>query len=424
MDSLDIFEENKFDDLIINKDLPHSQMNNYSYGELLNLNKEYNKQLLKIIENLILEKKPLILPKNDMKIINNLLVENYNYLLQMIQNAIYKVEFHNLYLSALSILNSLSQLELKDIKIYQKKQKLKFMELKFHNLRFSGNRNDFLKAENLLEEMESIQKEKILENDITLFDISNILLYKAMTKLFLEDIDMAEEYAFEAMDLLENQKEKSIYGGKKVEKISNILDFIIEMYQLKKDYDSVISCYEKAYYLNAGKYGLNSPEALKYKQKKDEFEKNLQYQKSSYNYYNNCDYNDNYNYEDAFCYNENNVFMNKKLMQGNISNAKGSSDTFSFKIPITKNIEPMIISFYELNDDYSDDKYNSDLFLKNIYLDKSKLFKYYGINEHCAQQNYLLYTDDTVNDIIENIRYENHQIIIENPMVLEALINC
>ena len=87
-DSTEDCEEKNFDDLIINKDLPYSKMNNYSYGELLNLNKEYDKQILKTIENLILEKKTLILPKNDMKIINNLLQENYNYLLQIIQKPI------------------------------------------------------------------------------------------------------------------------------------------------------------------------------------------------------------------------------------------------------------------------------------------------------------------------------------------------
>ena len=421
MDSLDAYEENKFDDVIINKDSPHSPINNYSYGELLNLNKEYDKQILKTIENLILEKKPLVIPKNDMKVINNLLQENYNYLLQIIQNALYNVEFDNLYFASLSILNNLSQLELTDVKIYQKKLKLKFMELKFHNLRYNGNRNDFLKADKLLEDMENIQKEKILENNITIIDISTVLFYKAMTKFFLEDIEMAEKYAFDAMDLLENQKEKDKFGGKKVDKISNILDFIIEIYQMKKDFDSVISCYEKAYYLNAGKYGLNSPEAFKYKKKKEEFENNLQYQKCIYNY-NNWDMNKNVN--DPYCFDENNDFTNKKLMLGNVSNAKGSTDTFSFKIPITKNIEPMIISFYCLNDDYIDDKYNSDLFLKNIYLDKSKLFKYYRINEHSAQQNYLLYTDDIVNDIIADIKFEDGQIIIENPMVLDSLINC
>ena len=58
--------------------------------------------------------------------------------------------------------------------------------------------------------------------------------------------------------------------------------------------------------------------------------------------------------------------MNKKLMQGNISNAKGTTDTFSFKIPITKNIEPMIISIYALSEDFEEDRFSPELFLKNI----------------------------------------------------------
>ena len=417
MDSVDAFAENKFDDVIINKDLPHSQINNYSYGELLNLNKEYNKQLIKTIETLILEKKPLMLPKTDMQIINNLLKENYNYLLQIIHNTMYKVEFNNLYLISLSLLNNLSQLELIDIKIYQKRQKLKFMELKFHSLRYSGNRNDFLTAENLLEEISTIQKEEILSQSITLIEICTIILYKAMTKFFLEDIDMALDYAFEAMDLLENQKESELYGNKKVDKISDILDFIAEIYKLKKDYDSVISCYERGYYLNAGKYGLNSQKALKYKIKKEEFEKYIQKQSYSCSEYN-------YDITESYCYSENNDFFNKKLRQGVIANAKGTADTFSFKIPITKSIEPMIIAFYSIDENYYDDKYNSDLFVKNIYLDKIKLFKYYGINEISEKQNYLLYTDDVVNDILANIYIENEQIIIENPIVFDALINC
>ena len=417
MDSVDVFEENKFDDLIINKDLPYSPMNNYSYGELLNLNKEYNKQLLKTIENLILEKKPLLLPKTDMQIINNLLKENYNYLLQILQNPMYKLEFDNLYMISLSLLNNLSQLELLDIKIYQKKQKLKFMELKFHHLRYSGNRNDFLKAENLLDEIQTIQKENILSRDITIIDICNITLYKAMTKFFLEDIDQSLDYAFEAMDLLENQKDSEKYGSKTIDKISDILDFIAEVYKLKKDGDSVVSCYERGYYLNAGKYGLNSPEALKYKKKKEDFERRLRKQNCMC-----CDYD--CDFSEFYCSSDNSEFVNKKLKEGVISNAKGSSDTFSFKIPITKSIEPMIISFYSLDDDYYDDRFNSDLFVKNIYLDKIKLFKYFGINEISEKKNFMLYTDDVVNDILSNIRIENEQIIVENPIVLDALINC
>ena len=189
------------------------------------------------------------------------------------------------------------------------------------------------------------------------------------------------------------------------------------MYKLKKDSDSVISCYERGYYLNAGKYGLNSPEALKYKKKKENFEKRIQKDTCMC-----CDYGCDFN--EFYCSSDNSDFVNQKLMQGVISNAKGTSDTFSFKIPITKSIEPMIISFYSLDDDYYDDRFNSDLFVKNIYLDKIKLFKYFGINEISEKKNFLLYTDDVVNDILSNIRIENEEIIVENPIVLDSLINC
>ena len=161
MNSLDNFEESKLDVITINKDLPQSKINNYSYLELFNINKEYNKQLSEIIEKLILEKKPLILHKNDMKVVNNLLEENYTYLLDLLPNNIYTIEFDYLYLKTLSILNNLSQFESPNIKIYQKKQKLKFMELKFKNLQNNGTRNDYLRAESLVEDMENIQKDKI-----------------------------------------------------------------------------------------------------------------------------------------------------------------------------------------------------------------------------------------------------------------------
>jgi len=62
-----------------------------------------------------------------MKVVNNLLEENYTYLLDLLPNNIYTIEFDYLYLKTLSILNNLSQFESPNIKIYQKKQKLKFM---------------------------------------------------------------------------------------------------------------------------------------------------------------------------------------------------------------------------------------------------------------------------------------------------------
>ena len=67
-------EQNEFS---LKKDLPESSINKYSYDELLQLNKEYNKQLSNKIENLVIKKRKLILPKKDMKVINNLLLENF-----------------------------------------------------------------------------------------------------------------------------------------------------------------------------------------------------------------------------------------------------------------------------------------------------------------------------------------------------------
>ncbi len=420
----DLYEINNYqnkidDDYDFKKDLPESSINKYTYEELIKLNKEYNKQLTETIETLTLKKKKLVLPKNDMQVLNNLLQENYKYLVELVPKTIYTVEFDNLYYISLSILNDLSQIELEEIKLYQKLQRLKFMELKFENLRFNGSRNDFLKAYTLLEEMEVIQNDKIVSPKISLVDISNLLLYKAVAKFYLEDIELSENYAFEALDILEKNKDMDD-SDKKIYTISKILEFLVELYDLKKEYNTAISCYEKAFYLNVGKYGMNSEYAQRYKRKKNEYENYLN-KKRNIN-------NDSLNYNDIPYfnnYNDNNDLNNKKIMKGKCENAKGTAETFSFKIPITKNIEPMIISFYALSDDYEVDRFSSELFLKNIYLDKNKLFSFYGMNEHSLQQNYFLYTDETINDILENIRLvDNSVLIINNPMVQAALIYC
>ena len=410
--SMKDYQDNKDDYNTIKKDLPESPMNKYTYDQLLELNKEYSKQLSKAIETLVLKKKKLILPKNDMQVLNNLLLENYKYLAELIPKTIYTLEFDNLYSISLSILNDLSQIELQDIKLYQKLQRLKFMELKFQNLRFNGTRNDFLKADSLIEEMENLQKDKLVSSKISLATLSKTLLYKAMIKFYLEEIELSENYAHEALDILEKNKDIEDEGNKKIEIMSNILEFMVELYDLKKDYNSAVSCYERAYYLNVGKFGVNSESAQRYKRKREEYENNIN--KKNINY-NNAPYTNN----------DNNDFNNKNLMKGNVANAKGTAETFSFKIPITKNIEPMIISFYSLSHGNGPDRFSPELFVKNIYLDKNKLFSFYGMNEHSLQQNYFLYTDDTINDILENIRLENDSIIIiDNPMVQAALINC
>ena len=420
------YEDNEIDE-DREKELPKSPINKYTYGQLLKINKEYSKQLTKTIDTLVLNKKKLILSKNDMQALNNLLIENYKYLQLLIPETIYTIEFNNLYSISLSILSDLSQIELEKIKIYQKLQKLKFMELKFQNLRFNGTRNDFIKADNLLEEMENIQKEKSMASKISLVDTSSVLLYKAMVKFYLEDIELAEEYALRALNNLERNKDAENEGNKKIETISNILEFLIEIYDLKKDYNSAMSCYDKAYYINLGKYGVNSSKAQKFKKIKENYENFLKY-KMNYNNDNYMYQNDNNYYNQDFFYNNfnnNSNFNNEQLMQGIVTNAKGTADTFSFKIPITKNIEPMIISIYALAEDFEEDRFSPELFLKNIYLDKNVLFNYYRLNEHSDQQNNFLYSDDTINDLLDKIYLEdNSTIVIENSLVKSAIIKC
>ena len=71
----------------------------------------------------------------------------------------------------------------------------------------------------------------------------------------------------------------------------------------------------------------------------------------------------------------------KKLKEGKIINSKGRAETFSFNIPVTKIVEPLLLSIYALpNSIYveNNDFYSHDLFLKNLYFDKTKLFDYLG----------------------------------------------
>ena len=85
----------------------------------------------------------------------------------------------------------------------------------------------------------------------------------------------------------------------------------------------------------------------------------------------------------------------------------------------------MIISLYALSEDPNVDRFASELFLKNLYLDKTKLFNILEIKDQVAQQNYVLYTDDAINDILQNIQVdEDNSILINNPLLLSAVINC
>ena len=436
----------------LKKDLPQSKYN-LSYDSLIQMNKNYLQALSKILnENSISNNKENNLSKSDFKVIDELLNENLHYMNLLVNKPLYQVEFGNLFSVSMSILNNLTQLNKKEILLYEKLQKIKFLELKFHSLIKKGTGEDLEKSEEILNEIEEIQKEPLILREISLVNVASIILYKGLVKFYMEDLEFAEKYSLDALDLLERknlpEEEKEI---KRINKMSHILEFLAQIYDLKRDFKSANSCYEKAYYLNIGKYGLNNQITNEYKRKKEQYENYIQeIQKeineqnySNYNYGNNnnnynnynnnrSNYNnndvineenydeDNYNlnkYENEF---SNNDFENRKLINGNVSNAKGTTDTFSFKIPITKQIEPFLISIYDLSQDKEQDRFDSNLFISNMYLNKKQIFQFLHINK--GQQNYQLYTDEALNLILEKIEVENGQIYILNELLNSALI--
>ena len=102
-----------------------------------------------------------------------------------------------------------------------------------------------------------------------------------------------------------------------------------------------------------------------------------------------------------------------KLKQGKIASSKGKSDTFSFIVPETEISEPLLIKIYDLPKSPMDTNYFENfLFLKNICFDKNKLFEYLGIKDNYQKQNYILYTDEALNIILEKITVTNDKSII------------
>jgi tetratricopeptide (TPR) repeat protein len=354
-----------------------------------------------------------------MKVLNSLLKENFVYLTLLLKYKNLNIEFDNLYTISIEILNLLGQIGQNKLNIYQKLQKLRFMELKFQSLRISGREIDYSEADTLLDEMEKIQNDPALSNYITELDISSTQINRAFIKFCVCDFYLAEEYALTAVDILEkytskiqknnNTSKKNENEEKYIKKLIQIQEFLAELYDLKKDYPNALSSYEKCYYLYIGRYGINHPLIAPIKKKKELFEKKVEGMKM----------------ESNKLRKENDFITSFK--GGKIYNSKGKTDTFSFMIPVTKIVEPLLVSIYALpNATYvetNSDYYNYDLFLKNIYFDKAKLFKYIGITE--GNENYMLYTDEALNILLEKIEViDNKYINFNDPSLYNICINC
>ena len=404
---------NAYDEVSNNNEphLPISQDSGLNFQSLLKTNQVYVNQLLNIISSSSkdLKKKKFIFPCNDMKVLNSLIKEDFTYLFQLLKFNQFKNEFDALYVFSMKLLNLLGEIPNTKINIYKNIQKLKFMELKFQSLRINGNENDFSEADSLLDEMEEIIYEPSLKDHISLLDILTLNLNRAYVKFCIYEFENAKQYALNAEELIEkgNMITKKGDEEKCKKKLAQINEFLAELYDFEKDYEKAFESYNKYYYFYLGRYGINNPLIDVIKKKKELYEKKRNEQM-------------NFKFDKP----DNNLI--NKLKAGKITNSKGQSDTFSFIVPTTKISEPLIIKIYALPKFSGDIDYFSDyLFLKNLYFDKLKLFDYLGIDDEFDQQNYILYTNEALNSILENIVvHKDNTIEFIEPSLYSVFINC
>lgn len=114
---------------------------------------------------------------------------------------------------------------------------------------------------------------------------SSAKFYMGIVKYHLNKYDEALKYVIESKNLLENNgnsEKKENNKGKddnmKVEKISNILNFMAELYRIRNDSKNAISCYENGYYLNLGRIGGKGLNKDYFKKKLDELNEEIKKQ--------------------------------------------------------------------------------------------------------------------------------------------------
>ena len=266
-----------------------------------------------------------------------------------------------------------------------------------------------------MDEMERMQYDPVLKNYLTELDIGSLILNRALVKFCLCDFNLAKEYGLKALDFFDkiNKKNNLISinnkdeNDKYIQKLAQVHEFLAELYDLEKDYKNAFLSYEKCYYLYLGRYGYNHPLVIPYKKKKESYERKeskMKYEKTIQ---------------------ENRNVLIDKLKSGKIYSSKGRSDTFSFIIPKTEINEPLLVKIYALPKYSGDEYFTSFLFLKNICFDKNKLFNYLGYTDKFQHQNYMLYTDEALAYLLENITLiDNKYITFTDNELYSIFINC
>ena len=428
-------EENK---VYQNIEIPKSPFTNNTYKDFYKICRAYYNELMHISKS----NNPT-LSKDDIIVIDDLIKEIYKYStdltkINLIQEAKNIIDI-GLVISdfQLKIFGELKSIQKDSENLVEKlyyplSLKLILLEANF-NILYKYEKN-YLDGVKNLEEILEVQRYLKLPN----YNIACSKFYYSILKYLNNDLEKAELYANESLDLLENKstdksenKKEPNKDNKITRKMSNILEFLAELYQIKKDYNQVINCYEKAYYLNLGRYGGQNVNTEYFKTKLEILQEEMKKNQNNFSI-NNSIVNNRSEAKTAQNFyvrndsqftgnnsiNNNNYSAFNQTMQGNILH-KGKTDTFSFKIPTSSLYEPFLVSIYNLGKD-DNNRYLSELFVCNLCFDKNKLLKFLGENDI---NNYVFYTDDNLNQILCNITLINGYVSFLDNNLKNCLIN-
>ena len=278
------------------------------------------------------------------------------------------------------------------------------------------------------------------------YNLASSKFWLAKIEYFLEKYDEAEKLALEAKYLFENTKQKNKENKDEInnnninnksketneelensitQNVSNIFRFLSQIYLIKNDYKSAATYYEHGYYLNLGRNGAENPDTIYFKTKLDALNNelsnypsfpNVKMKTNNTNNDININSQKNINNINNNNFNNNNDFNNfEKIMH------KGQAETFSFKIPSTSFLEPLLITLYEIENNPNIDRYASELLFGNVLLDKQKLSKYLKLKGNNI--NSLFYTDENLNIILGNLEISNGNLIFLDKNLKNCLIN-
>ena len=275
--------------------------------------------------------------------------------------------------------------------------------------------NIVLLIETNYEESDRVVKEIIeMQNELQLPPkcLNKYLYYMAIVKFNINNYPRARFYAEEGIELI--NKEDS---DKNIRMISYLFELLAIINTYEGHFDEAIESYQKAYYLNLGKYGSDNIYTMYY-QKKCEIKKEKVHQLSNSFSSSHEDTKKTTVPKQKEENNEDKYFLYQMTFCKGIVH-KGKTETYAFKIPTTELYELFMISIYALDKNEQKDMYNSRLFVSNIFFDKEKMSRYYI---RAKTENINFYTDETLNKILKTISLEKENILLSDMNLVKCIL--